>query len=322
MRAIRISETGGPEVMELVDIERPEPGRGELGVSVEGAGVNFIDVYHRIGLYPMELPLVLGLEGAGTVTSVGPHVTAYSVGDRVAWTRAIGSYAESAVVPASAAVPVPADVPLDVAGAAMLQGLTAEYLVNDTYPLGPDDTCLVHAGAGGVGRLLIQMAKAKGATVYATAGTREKADMARSLGADHVTVYTESSFRDEIESDAGPHPLDVVYDGVGAATFDDGLALLRRRGMMVSFGNASGPVPPVNPLALSGGGSLFLTRPTLFDYIETRDRLLGKAAGLFRMIGRGELDILIGKRYRLDETAEAHRDLESRATTGKLLLVP
>lgn len=322
MQAIQISENGGPEVLEMVDVPRPEPGAGQIAVAVAGAGVNFIDIYHRIGLYPMDLPLVPGLEGAGTVTATGLDTSLFSVGDRVAWPRAIGSYAEFVVMDEAAAVPVPEEVGLEIAAAVMLQGMTAEYLVNDTYRLGAHDTCLVHAGAGGVGRLLIQMAKAKGATVYATAGNAAKADIARSLGADHVTIYTEASFRDEIEEVAGPHALDVVYDGVGAATFDDGLALLRRRGMMVAFGNASGPVPPVNPLALSGAGSVFLTRPTLFDYIETRERLLAKADNVFGMISRGELDVLIGRHYPLEHAAEAQRDLAGRATTGKVLLVP
>ncbi len=322
MRAITITAKGGPEVLTPADVTDPVPGPQDLLVEVRAAGVNFIDTYHRTGLYAMELPFTPGVEGAGTVTAMGEDVHDFRVGDHVAWTGAIGSYAQRHVVAADKAVPVPHGVPLEDAAAAMLQGLTAHYLVHDTYPLQEGNRCLVHAGAGGVGRLLIQMAKRLGAEVFATVGTAAKAEVAAEAGADHIVNYSEGDWGDAMEELAGTRPFDVVYDGVGAATFDKGLDLLKRRGMMVTFGNASGPVPEVSPLRLLSGGSLYLTRPTLFDYIADRDSLLHRTNDVFDWIALGELDVLIGARYPLDEAAAAHRALEGRETMGKVLLVP
>lgn len=319
---IEISQTGGPEVLQYTELDDPTPGPRQACVDITAAGVNFIDTYHRTGLYAMELPFTPGVEGAGTVTAIGEDVHDFRTGDHVAWTGAIGSYAQHHVVPADKAVPVPHGVPLETAAAAMLQGLTAHYLVHDTYRLREGDRCLVHAGAGGVGRLLIQMAKRLGAEVFATVGTAAKAEVAAEAGADHVVNYSEGDWGDAMEALAGARPFDVVYDGVGAATFERGLELLKPRGMMVTFGNASGPVPEVSPLRLSSGGSLYLTRPTLFDYIADRDALLHRTNDVFDWIALGELDVLIGERYPLVEAAAAHRALEGRQTTGKVLLVP
>jgi NADPH2:quinone reductase len=321
MYAVAVDRPGGPEVLEWVEIADPVPGPGELLVQVAGAGVNFIDTYHRTGLYPMELPFTPGLEGAGTVTSVGADVDQFSVGDWVAWTGVIGSYAEQNVIPVTSAVAVPPEVPLDIAAAAMLQGLTAHYLITDTFPIAAGQRCLIHAGAGGVGRLLIQLAKRAGAEVFATVGSAAKADMAAALGADHVINYRETDFTAAVEAIAGPRPLDVVYDGVGAATFQGGLDLLRLRGMMVTFGNASGPVPEISPLALAPA-SLYLTRPKLFDYIADRKSLLSRSADLFAWIASGDLDVAIGLQLPLAQAEAAHRSLERRETTGKVLLVP
>jgi NADPH2:quinone reductase len=321
MYAIRIEATGGPEVLTWTEVEEPVPGPTDLLVDVAAAGVNFIDTYHRGGLYQMEVPFIPGLEGAGTVSAVGAEVHGFHAGDRIAWTNALGSYAERHLVPMDQAVAIPADVPLETAAAAMLQGLTAHYLITDTYPLQEGERCLIHAGAGGVGRLLIQLAKRVGAEVFTTVGSAEKADLATRAGADHVINYRETAFAEAVEGIAGPRPLHVVYDGVGAATFEDGLRLLRRRGMMVTFGNASGPVPEISPLRLVDG-SLYLTRPTLFDYIADQESLLRRAADLFDWIALGDLDVHIGARFPLAEAADAHRALEGRETTGKVLLVP
>ena len=319
---IQIRQTGGPEVLEWAELDDPEPGDGELAVRVEAAGLNFIDTYHRQGLYPMDLPFVPGVEGAGTVTAVGPGVERFSEGDRVAWTGAIGSYAEARTLDASKAVLVPDGVGLDEAAAVLLQGMTAHYLVFDTFPLSDGDRALVHAGAGGVGLLLTQMAKRQGAEIFTTVGSPEKAALSREAGADHVILYRDVDFADEVESIAGEQPLDVVYDGVGASVFEASLGLLRRRGTMVTFGNASGPVDPISPLELMRGGSLFLTRPSLFDYVATREELEARADAVFGMIASGELEVRIGERFPLPDAAEAHRALEGRATTGKVLLIP
>jgi NADPH2:quinone reductase len=292
-----------------------------LGVEVAAAGVNFIDTYHRSGLYEMPLPLVPGQEGAGTVTEVGDGVTGFSVGDRVAWPGATGSYATNHVVAAANAVTVPDAVDLDLAAAAMLQGMTAHYLATSTRPVEAGERCLIHAAAGGTGRLLVQIAKRRGAEVVATAGTAEKADLARSAGADHVINYSETDLIEGVEAAIGPDALDVVFDGVGAAVFDASLELLRVRGMMVTFGNASGVVPPVSPLRLTAK-SLYLTRPKLGDYIATRADLEMRAAEVFEWMTSGELDVRIGLSLPLADAAEAHRRLESRATTGKVLLIP
>lgn len=322
MKAIRVATTGGPDTMEWTDTDEPTAGPGQVVVRVEAAGVNFIDTYHRTGLYPMDLPFTPGLEGAGVVLEVGAGVEDPSVGDRVAWCDGLGSYAEKVALPAGRVVRLPDDVGADVAAAAMLQGLTAHYLTRDTFPLRPGHRCLIHAGAGGVGLLLIQMAKMRGAEVFATAGSTEKGELAAAAGADHVILYRDVDFGDAVEQIAGPRPLDVVYDGVGKSVFDRSLELLKMRGMMVQYGNASGPVDPISPLRLSRGGSLFLTRPTLFHYIATRDELTARCHDLFAMIGAGQLDVRIGHRFPMSEAAEAHRALEGRRTTGKVLLVP
>lgn len=322
MRAIRMSETGGPEVMSFDEVDDPQPAPGGIVVQVGAAGVNYIDTYHRSGLYPMPLPLTPGLEGSGTVVAVGEGVEQWSAGDKVAWTGAIGSYAEQVAMPAASAIAVPDGISDDVAAASMLQGLTAHYLVDSTYALGEGDRCVVHAAAGGVGLLLVQMAKLKGAEVFATVGTEEKAELARGAGADHVIMYREVDFAAAIEDIAGPNPIDVVYDGVGKTTFDGGLRVLRRRGTMATFGNASGPVEAVTPIGASAGKSLFLTRPSLFDYISEPGEYQARADEMFGWIGAGDLDIRIGLELPLAEATLAHHRLEGRETTGKVLLRP
>lgn len=322
MRAIQVSELGGPEVLESTELPAPPPAAGRVVVELAAAGVNFIDTYQRTGLYPMELPFVPGMEGAGTVISVGEGVQDVSVGDVVAWCDVVGSYADRVSVPHERLVPVPSGVEASTAAAAILQGLTAHYLAMSTFPLRAGHRCLIHAGAGGVGRLLIQVAKMIGAEVFTTVGSDEKVRVAESAGADHVISYREVPFGAAITAIAGDRPLDVIFDGVGAATFDEGLALLKPRGMMVSFGNASGAVPPVEPLTLSRQGSLYLTRPTLWHYISKRTELLERAEELFDWISRGSLEVLIGSTYPLTEAAAAHIALEGRATVGKVLLEP
>lgn len=322
MWGIQIDESGGPEVMQWRELPDPSAGDGEVVVEVAAAGLNFIDTYQRSGLYDMSMPFVPGLEGAGTVVDVGDGVTSIAVGDHVAWATGTGSYATQVVVPADRVVPVPSDVDLETAAAVPLQGMTAHYLVTDTFPLADGNRCLVHAGAGGVGLLLIQMAKRIGAEVFTTVGTSEKADLAAAAGADHTILYRDVDFADAITTIAGPRPLDVVYDGVGKSVFDVSLTLLRKRGMMVTFGNASGPVDPVSPLTLSANGSLFLTRPTLFDYIAERPELERRAADVYGWIGAGELDVRVGERFPMSDAADAHRALEGRKTTGKVLLIP
>ncbi|HJQ77105.1 MAG TPA: quinone oxidoreductase [Acidimicrobiia bacterium] len=322
MKAIVIPEAGGPEVLSYQELADPTPGPGELLVDVAAAGLNFIDTYHRIGLYPMEFPIVPGQEGAGTVVALGDGVTEFSIGDQVAWAEGLGSYAELNTVTAARAVPVLPGVGLDVAAGVILQGMTAHYLATDTFPLGDGDTCLIHAGAGGVGLLLTQIAARAGARVITTVGSEDKAELSRAAGAGDVIVYTSTDFKEAVEDLVGPHALDVVYDGVGAATFDRSIDLLRPRGMMVTFGNASGPVPEIQPLLLARKGSIFLTRPTLAHYVPTREDLLGRAGDLFAWVDSGDLDVRIGARYPLEEAAEAHRALESRRTTGKVLLIP
>jgi NADPH2:quinone reductase len=322
MRAVRVSRTGGPEVLEPSEVPDPQPGDGELLVAVEAAGVNFIDVYRRSGLYSVPLPSIPGSELAGTVLAAGPGVEGFAPGDRVASSDASGAYAERAIVPAARAVPVPDGVTFEQAAAVLLQGLTAHYLVNDTFPLHRGQRCVVHAAAGGVGLLLVQLARRIGAEVFATVGSAAKADAARSAGADHVIVTADQDFAAEIEAIAGPHAVDVVYDGVGRDTFDRGLDVLRPRGMMVTFGNASGPVDPVSPLVLMNKGSLFLTRPTLGHYVATTAELCERAAAVFDLVVGGDLSVHIGTRLPLDQAAEAHRLLEVRRTSGKVLLLP
>jgi NADPH2:quinone reductase len=320
MFCIRVAQHGGPEVLEWTSVDDPEPGSSDLVVELASAGLNYLDVYQRTGLYPMSLPFTPGSEGAGVVVAAGPEVTRFAVGDRVGWASVLGSYAERVRVPEALAVAVPDAVGLDLAAAVLLQGMTAHYLALDTFPLSAGDRCLVHAGAGGVGLLLIQIAKRLGAEVFTTVGSADKADLAKAAGADHVILYEQTEFGAEVERIAGARPLDVVYDGVGQAVFSRSLELLRRRGTMVTFGNASGAVEPLSPLVLSRGGSLYLTRPTMFDYVATRDELERRAGELFSWIADGSLDVRIGTRLPLAEAAEAHRLIESRATTGKVLL--
>jgi NADPH2:quinone reductase len=322
MRAIQFSSNGGPEVLDLVEVDDPTPVPTQAVVQVDSAGLNFIDTYHRSGLYDVNLPFRPGVEGSGTVVSVGDDVSEIAVGDRVAWAGPAGSYADLVSVDASRLVSVPDSIGLDSAAAVMLQGMTAHYLAIDTHSLQPGDKCLIHAGAGGVGLLLTQIAKLRGAEVFTTVGSAAKAELSSAAGADHVINYNEENFAEVINENAGPNALAVVYDGVGASVFDDSLALLRKRGVMATFGNASGPVPPVSPLALSAGGSLFLTRPTLFDYIATRNELLSRAQDLFDWIAQNKLSITISQRIPLASAAEAHRMLEGRETYGKVLLQP
>ncbi len=321
MRAILVTETGGPDVLQPAQLAEPVAGPGQVVVEVAASGLNFIDVYQRIGLYPRDLPFIPGMEGAGVVTATGPATTRFQVGDRVAWAMITGSYAEQIAVTEESAVAVPDEIDLETAAAVMLQGLTAHYLAKTTFPLGPGSRCLIHAGAGGVGLLLTQIAKRLGAEVFTTVGTADKAQLSRQAGADHVIDYSDTDFVAAVEAIGGHRPIDVVYDGVGASVFDRSLGLLRPRGMMVSFGNASGPVPPVSPLTLSSNGSLFLTRPTLGHYIADRAELEWRAEELFQWIIDG-LAVRVSQRLPLAEAATAHRLLETRATTGKVLLIP
>jgi NADPH:quinone reductase len=322
MLAIRIHETGGAERLRVDEVPVVEPGRGEVRFRVEAAGVNFIDIYKRTGLYAVALPHTLGQEAAGVVTSVGAGVTEFKVGDRVASSAVTGGYAEAAIAPVAQTVAVPDAVGSDVAAAVMLQGMTAHYLACDTFPLQRGDAALVHAGAGGVGLLLIQIAKKRGARVLATVGNDEKAQLARQAGAEAVCVYTRDNFTAAARAFSGGRGVDVVYDGVGRATFEGSLDSLRPRGMLVSFGNASGAIPDFKPLILSQKGSLFFTRPTLAHYNATPAEVRARSGDLFRWIADHELTVRIGATYRLSAAAEAHRALESRATTGKVLLRP
>ncbi|HET9985687.1 MAG TPA: quinone oxidoreductase [Longimicrobiales bacterium] len=320
MRAVRIHETGGPEAMRVEDIPVPQPGPGQALVRVEVAGVNFIDVYKRIGLYQVPLPATLGEEGAGVVAAVGPDVDEVHVGDRVAWASVAGSYAEYTVAPAWRLVPVPDAVPADRAAAVMLQGMTAHYLATSTFPLEPGHRALVHAAAGGVGLLLVQIAKRRGAVVIGTAGTPDKAELARQAGADHMIVYTRQDFGAEVRRLTGGAGVNVVYDSVGRATFLPGLDLLQRRGTMVLFGQSSGPVGPIDPQLLNRKGSLFLTRPSLVHYTATREELLARARDVLGWVADGSLRVRIDRELPLEQAADAHRALESRATAGKVLL--
>ena len=323
MRAIQIDEAGGPDVLAASEIAVPAVGDGHVLVEVAAVGVNFIDTYHRSGLYPVDFPATLGSECSGTIIELGAGVTDFAVGDRVATCEAAGAYAQFCTVDARRCVPVPDDVSFDDAAAAMIQGMTAHYLATDTYPLTPRDRCLIHAGAGGTGRLLVQLAKAAGAEVFATVGSAAKAELAATAGADHVIDYSNKDFVEEIRSiTREDRPLDVVYDGVGASVFEQSMGLLRVRGLMATFGNASGAVEPVSPLDLMRGGSLFLTRPTLFDYIGTRDELLARANAVFSMITSGDLEIRIDTTFPLEDAKAAHEHLEGRKTTGKLVLKP
>ncbi|MEO3824572.1 quinone oxidoreductase [Actinomadura sp. B10D3] len=320
MRAIVITRTGGPEVLEPADRPAPEPGPGEVLVDVAAAGVNFIDVYYRTGAYEQELPYTPGLEAAGTVAAVGDGVSEFSVGDRVAWSDAQGSYAEQAVVPAATAVPVPDGVGLEDAAATLLQGMTAHYLTRSTYPIKEGDTVLVHAAAGGMGLLLTQTAKVLGARVLATASTPEKEKLARDAGADVTMGY--DGFADRVRELTGGAGVAAVYDGVGAPTFDGSLASLRRRGTLALYGAAGGAVPPFDPQRLNRAGSVYLTRPTLRHFVEERDELLQRAADVYGWVASGEVKVHVGHRYDLADARAAHEDLQARRTTGKLLLIP
>jgi NADPH2:quinone reductase len=322
MKAIQIKQTGGPEVMELVDLPVPQPKPNEAVVKIAAAGVNFIDVYNREGRYKAALPLVLGQEAAGVVSAVGSDVREVAVGDAVAYTMTLGSYAEYAAVPAERLVKIPAGVSEREAAAAMLQGMTAHYLAYDTYPLKKGETALIHAAAGGVGLLLVQMAHNLGVRVIATVSTEEKAKLARAAGADEVILYTQADFEVETKRLTGGKGVDVVYDSVGKTTFDKGLNLLRPRGMMVLYGGSSGAVAPLDPLVLTQKGSIFLTRPSLGNYIATPAELQARAGAVFGMIRDGKLKLRSEHFYPLAEAQQAHRDLEGRNTTGKLLLIP
>ena len=322
MRAARINEPGGPEVLEIAEVDAPEPGEGEVLVAVQAAGLNFIDTYQRSGAYPLELPATLGLEGAGEIVAVGPGVTHRHVGDRVAWADALGSYAEQVVLREERAVPVPGDLDLDLAAALTLQGMTAHYLSYSTKHLDSDDTVLVYAPAGGVGQLLVQLATWRGARVLAATSTDAKEQRARELGADEVIRYRDVDIAQAVADLTDGEGVDVVYDSVGAATFEHSLRCLRPRGLMVLYGQSSGPVPPVDPQLLNRRGSLFLTRPSLAHYVAEPDELHWRATTVLELAAHGKLDVAIHDRYPLAEAARAHRDLESGATAGKLLLMP
>ena len=321
MQAIVITAHGGPDVLDSSEVPEPTAGEGELLVRVAAAGVNYIDTYFRTGSYPVELPYVPGQEGTGEVAALGPGVDGFSVGQRVAWCAAPGSYAEQVLVPAGSAVPVPEDVPDAEAASALLQGMTAHYLLTSTYPVVAGETVLVHAGAGGVGLLLTQLARNIGANVITTVSTDEKEELSRKAGASHVLRYGDdlAARVRELTDDEG---VAAVYDGVGAATFDASLAALRIRGTLALFGAASGPVPPVDPQRLNPAGSVFLTRPTLVHHLRTREDLLWRADAVFSAVADGSLHLRIGGRYPLTEAGQAHRDLESRRTTGSLVLLP
>jgi NADPH2:quinone reductase len=322
MKAIQVKQVGGPEVMEMVELPVPQPKANEAVVKLAAAGVNFIDIYLREGRYQAPLPFVLGQEGAGVVTAAGANVKLFKVGDRVAWAGLLGSYAEYAAVAADRLVPVPQSVSDQQAAGAMLQGMTAHYLSHDTYPLKKGETALVHAAAGGVGLLLVQMAQDIGARVIATVSTEEKAKLARDAGADEVILYTQSDFEEETKRLTGGEGVDVVYDSVGKTTFEKGLNVLRPRGMMVLFGGSSGAVPPFDLIALSQKGSLYVTRPTLFAYTATREELDAHSSAVLGMIAAGKLKLRIEHTYPLAQAQQAHRDLEGRKTTGKILLIP
>jgi len=320
MRAIQVHEVGGPEVMKVAEVPSPTPGPGEARVRVAASGVNFIDIYYRTGAYKGALPFTPGMEGAGVVEAVGPEVTGVAVGDRVAWAMQLGSYAEEAIVPAGKLIPVPNSVELPTAAAAMLQGMTAHYLVTSTYPLKRGDTALVHAAAGGVGLLLIQMAKEIGARVIGTVSTEEKAALARAAGADEVILYSQEDFLPAVRERTESKGVDVVYDSVGKDTFDRSLQALRPRGMLVLFGQSSGAVEPLDPQRLNAGGSLFLTRPSLGHYIATAEELRSRAGDVFRWMAEGKLDVRIGESHPLEQAGVAHERLAGRATTGKVIL--
>jgi len=320
MKAIQVSEVGGPDVMKLAELPVPEPKPNEAIVELKASGVNFIDVYFREGRYPTAMPFVDGQEGAGIVSAIGPEVTNVKIGDRVAYTGVLGSYAQYAAIPAARLVQIPDDVSFDLAAAVMLQGMTAHYLLNSTYKLRSGETALIHAAAGGVGLLLVQLAKRVGARVIATAGSQEKAVLAREAGADECINYNEQDFEVETRKLTDGQGVHVVYDGVGKATFEKDLNVLRPRGFLVLFGGSSGAVPPFDLIRLSQKGSLYITRPTLANYVATREDLEWRSREILDLVGSGTLKVRIHHSYALEDAAQAHRDLEGRKTTGKLLL--
>ncbi len=322
MKAIQVSQPGGIEVLKFVELPMPAPKENEVLIKIAASGVNFIDTYQREGRYKLPLPFIAGQEGSGTITDLGAKVTDLSTGDRVAWAGIQGSYAEYIVAPADRLVSVPAGVDDQTAAAAMLQGMTAHYLCHDTYPLKRGDTALVHAAAGGVGLLLVQMARNIGARVIGTVSTEEKAKLAHEAGADDIIYYTKDDFEIETKKLTGNKGVDVVYDSVGKTTFEKGLNVLRPRGYMVLFGGSSGPVPPFDLIQLSQKGSLFVTRPSMMHYVITTPELRKRAASVFEMIAAGKLNLRVEHKYPLNEAGKAHSDLEGRKTTGKLLLLP
>ena len=322
MKAIRIETQGGPEVMKLVDLPTPSPAQGQVLVRVEAAGVNFIDIYQRMGVYKMPLPFIPGQEGAGTVESIGPGVTDLKPGDRVTWTGVVGSYATHQAIPAARLVPVPRGLDVKRAAAAMLQGMTAHYLVTDTFPLRPGHMCLIHAAAGGVGQLFCQLASRAGAHVIGTAGGPEKVKLAKRSGAQEAIDYRSQDFEVEVKRITGGAGVHVAYDSVGKDTWEKSLKSLRPRGMLVLFGQSSGSVPPFDPQLLASGGSLYFTRPTLQTYVLTREELLNRAGAVLAAVERGELKLNIEDALTLDQAGRAHELLAARKTTGKLLLLP
>ncbi len=322
MHAIRVHQYGGPEALVYEDVPTPQPKEGEALVRISASGVNFIDVYHRIGRYPGNPPFVLGTEGSGVVEAVGPDVTDVRVGDHVGYSLVQGSYAQYQAVPVGKLVPLPAGIDDKVAAAIMVQGLTAHYLAFDTYTIKPGDTVLIQAGAGGMGLLLTQVAKTRGARVLTTVSTEAKAALSRGAGADEVILYTQTDFEAEVKRLTDGKGVECVYDSVGKTTFDKSLNCLKPLGMLVLFGASSGAVPPFDPITLMNKGSLFLTRPTLGHYVSTREKLLKRASDVFGWVQSGALKVHIDRAYPLSETAQAHIALESRATTGKVLLIP
>ncbi|MFQ5902063.1 MAG: quinone oxidoreductase [Candidatus Binatia bacterium] len=322
MKAVRVHEYGGPEVLKYEEVPLPEPAAGEARVKIETLGLNYIDIYQRTGLYPLKVPFTLGMEGAGVVDALGANVTGIKKGDRVAYAMVLGSYAEYAVVPSSKLVPVPQNLDTRSAAAVMLQGMTAHYLTRSAYPLKKGDTALIHAAAGGVGLLLIQIAKRQGATVFGTVSSEEKAQLAKQTGVDEVILYTQTDFSAEVKRLTNGQGVHVVYDSVGQTTFEKDLSCLRPRGYLVLFGQSSGPVPPFNLATLATKGSLFVTRPSLMHYSSNREELLKRASDLFTWLSAGELKVRINKSLPLSEAAEAQKQLEGRKTSGKVLLIP
>lgn len=322
MKAIQIHEHGGPEVLEIREVDTPKPGKGQARVRLHAAGVNYIDTYQREGAYRVDLPFTPGMEGAGEVVEVGEGVSEVEVGDRVAWAMTPGAYAEESIVPSQRLVRIPEGVATELAAASMLQGMTAHYLAHSTYALGEGDTCLVHAAAGGVGLLLVQMAKMRGARVFGTVSTQEKAELAKGAGADETILYTETDFESAVKELTDGRGVEVVYDSVGKTTFDGSMNCLAPRGYLVLFGQSSGPVERFDPQRLNAGGSLFLTRPSLAHYAQDRNELEWRAGDVLGWIGEGKLDIRIDATFGLGDAARAHQKLEGRKTAGKVLLTP